>query len=288
MTKRADESSALESAMSGLREQPTEDGCASSRSVRRHGAFTLIELLVVISLVAVLLAILVPVVGTARSSARRTACMSNLRQVGMAIHAYAGDYDNSIPIGPVAPPFLSPMDFYPSTGAPTSLISLHTGAPVALGLLLHGHLAQQPQALFCPDADQRVSAQDELANVGVRQAQCSYYYRHASVTRLFDSSTDPAPKRIALSNLGRNRNGRPIRALAVDTQFLCPDDLAQFNVRPRTHHLQKVVHLLFSDGGVASCRNADGRFTVDVLSHSQVPKAFSKILEVLEQGDEER
>lgn len=277
-----------ESPMSGRQVPPRQEDRTSCRPVRFHSAFTLIELLVVISLVAILLAILVPVLGSARAAARRTACMSNLRQVGIAIHAYAEDYDNSIPIGPIAPPFLSPMDFYPSTGAPTSLISLHTGAPVALGLLLHGYLAQESKALFCPDPDQRVSVDDELANVGIRQAQCSYYYRHASVTRLFDSSTDPPPKRIALSNLGRNRNGRLIRALAVDTQFLCPADLAQFNVNPRTHHRQKFVQMLFSDGGVASYRNTDGRFTVDVLNHSEVPKAFSKILEVLEKGDEER
>ena len=263
-------------------------GCRLSYCVHRCDAFTLIELLVVISLVAVLLALLVPALSSARASARRAACMSNLRQIGIAIHAYAGDYDNSIPVGPIAPPFLSPMDFYPSTGAPTSLISLRTGAPVALGLLLRGYLAQEAKALFCPDPDQQVSADDELANVGIRQAQCSYYYRHASVTRLFDSSTDPPPKRITLSDLGRNRNGRPIRALALDTQFLCPPDLAQFDVKPRTHHRQKFVHVLSSDGGVTSCRNTDGRFTVDVLNHSEVPKAFSKILEVLEEADEER
>ncbi len=253
-----------------------------------QSGFTLVELLVVIAIIAVLMGVLIPALSLARSSARKIACLSNLRQIGVAINAYAGDYDNSIPIGPVAPPFLSPMDFYPSTGAPTSLISLRNGTPVALGLLLRGYLAQESKVLFCPDPDQRISADDELANVGVRQAQCSYYYRHASVTRLFDSSSDPPPKRIALSNLGRNRNNRSIRALAIDTQFLCPADLAQFTVTPRTHHAQKFVQMLFSDGGVTSCRNTDGRFTVDVLSHSQVPKAFDKILEVMEKADEER
>ncbi|MBP8302940.1 MAG: type II secretion system protein [Phycisphaerae bacterium] len=268
--------------------QPVRGGSGLRHWVRRPRAFTLIELLVVIGTVAILLAILVPALGAARSSARRTACMANLRQIGIAIHAYAGDYDNSIPIGPKAPPFLSPSDFYPSTGAPTSLVSLSTGAPVAMGLLLRSHLSQQPRALFCPDADQRVSADDELAKVGNRQAQCSYYYRHASATRLFDNPAEPVVARISLSNLGRNRNGRPVRALAIDTQFLCPADLAEFNVRPRTHHRRKVANLLFSDGGVTSCRNTDGRFTVDLLDYNQVRKAFDKILEVLEKADEER
>lgn len=263
-------------------------GCALSSGGCRYRAFTLVELLVVISAVAILLALLTPALGLARASARRTACMSNLRQMGIAIHSYAGEYDNSIPVGPVAPPFLSPSDFYPSTGAPTSLISLSSGAPVGLGLLLRGHLSQQPKVLFCPDSDQHVCADDELANVGIRQAQCSYYYRHASVTRMFDSPTEPPQRRIPLSSLGRNRNGRPIRALAVDTQFLCPADLAQFNVKPHTHHHQKVADVLFSDGGVASCLNTDGRFTVDLLDYNQVRKAFDRILGVLERGDEER
>ncbi|OHB59921.1 MAG: hypothetical protein A2167_00425 [Planctomycetes bacterium RBG_13_46_10] len=214
--------------------------------------------------------------------------MSNLRQIGIAIHSYADEYDNSIPIGPIAPPFLSPADFYPSTGAPTSLISLRSGEPVGLGLLLRSHLSEQSRILFCPGPDQRVSAVEELANVGKRQAQCSYYYRHASVTRLFDNPSEPPAKRITLDNLGRNRNGHPIRALAVDTQFLCPDDLAQFNVKPRTHHRQKVTNILFSDGGITSCLNTDGRFTVDLLDYSQIRSAFSKILSVLERADEEQ
>jgi prepilin-type N-terminal cleavage/methylation domain-containing protein len=260
----------------------------ANHGVRVRDGFTLVELLMVIAIVAILMALLVPVLGSARASARRAACMANLRQTGVAIHSYASDYDNSIPIGPKAPPFLSPADFYPSTGAATSLISLRTGDPVGLGLLLRRYLAQQPRVLFCPGSDQRVSAQDELANVGVRQAQCSYYYRHASVTRLFDSASDPAPTRIALSSLGHNRQGHQIRALAMDTQFLCPASLASFNVRPHTHHLQKAVNVLFSDGGVASSLNTDGRFTVDLRDYSQVRDAFNRILEVLEQGDQER
>ena len=255
---------------------------------RRRSAFTLVELLVVIGIVAVLMGILIPALTSARASARKMACMSNLSQIGMAIHLYSVEYNDSIPIGPTAPPFLSPADFYPSTGAPTSLVSLRNGKPVGLGLLLRDHLSQQPKVLFCPDPDQYVSVDTELANVGIRQAQCSYYYRHASVTRLFDSPTDPPPHHVALTNLGQNRNGRPVRALAVDTQFLCPSDLAEFNVKPRTHHRKRFANILFSDGHVVSCPNTDGRFTVDLRDYTQIRDAFNKILEVLERGDEEQ
>ena len=78
-----------------------------------------------------------------------------------------------------------------------------------------------------------------------------------------------------------------MRALAVDTQFLCSSDLADFNVKPHTHHRQKLVNILFSDSHVTSCLNADARFTVDLREYSEIRNAFSKILDVLEQADEE-
>ncbi len=58
-----------------------------------HLGFTLIELLVVIGIIAILAAILFPVFAQAREKARQTACMSNLRQVGLATLQYAQDYD---------------------------------------------------------------------------------------------------------------------------------------------------------------------------------------------------
>ncbi|MBI3910086.1 MAG: DUF1559 domain-containing protein [Armatimonadetes bacterium] len=56
-------------------------------------AFTLIEVLVVIAVIAILAAIVFPVFATARESARRTSCASNLRQLGMATQLYVQDYD---------------------------------------------------------------------------------------------------------------------------------------------------------------------------------------------------
>ena len=67
------------------------------RPGRRTFGFTLIELLVVIVIIAILAAILFPVFAKARESARKTQCISNTRQFGMAIMQYVQDYDESFP-----------------------------------------------------------------------------------------------------------------------------------------------------------------------------------------------
>ncbi|HZT41574.1 MAG TPA: DUF1559 domain-containing protein [Chthonomonadaceae bacterium] len=72
----------------------------SSRFTQRHtrqSGFTLIELLVVIAIIAILAAILFPVFAQAREKARQAACITNSRQLGLAIDMYTQDYDERLP-----------------------------------------------------------------------------------------------------------------------------------------------------------------------------------------------
>jgi len=65
--------------------------------MRKNRGFTLIELLVVIAIIAILAAILFPVFARAREAARKTTCLSNVKQLALAVLMYANDYDEVLP-----------------------------------------------------------------------------------------------------------------------------------------------------------------------------------------------
>ncbi len=253
---------------------------ARPRLLRR--AFTLIELVVVIVIVVVLMALAVSGFGRVLNRGRAAACIGNLQEIGAGIGAYAADNDNLLPFGPQAAAFGMSGNLYTSTGAPTSLITLTDGSNVGLGLTLP--YLKQPKVFFCPGADQPVDVAAALADVGKKQVQSCYYYRHAGNTAITDiGGKGVVPPRFGA--LGDDRLGQPIRAIVMDTQFLCVDGLRGFGVVPRTHHNKLVSNVLYTDGHVAEFRDLRGALNVDITDGSNIYRSYDLILRTFEAVD---
>jgi prepilin-type N-terminal cleavage/methylation domain-containing protein len=81
-------------------------------SVKSTKAFTLIELLVVITIIAILAALLLPVVNRAKARSQQTTCLQHLRQVNLAVLLYADDHSDAWPVVPNPNPYPNGVGAY--------------------------------------------------------------------------------------------------------------------------------------------------------------------------------
>ncbi|MDB5297757.1 MAG: hypothetical protein JWO31_3740 [Phycisphaerales bacterium] len=107
----------------------------------RPRGFTLVELLVVIGIIALLISILLPAMSRAREEAKATQCLSNLRQLGMALQSYANDNKDKVPVGYWSG---QPWNGY-------ALVAPGYKTYTLMGLLVEtGYTRAAPQAYYCP------------------------------------------------------------------------------------------------------------------------------------------
>ncbi len=107
--------------------------------------FTLIELLVAIAIIAVLIAILLPALSSARESAKRTACLANFRQIGIASQMYASDYNEWLPF---TTPWQSVWTYTWNSGWGYLGRKHYTGY-ITFGLLWSGHYIKDGNIFTC-------------------------------------------------------------------------------------------------------------------------------------------
>ncbi len=253
--------------------------------------FTLIELLVVITIIALLVGILLPVLAQARDSVIGVTCLANQSQLVTAVHAHAADNKDLIPYGPEERDgglSSGADDLYIINGMTTSLISDKFGTPTGAGLMIDSYLLEMPEALFCPGVDQDASIKDALDRFGNRTSISSYLYRHASND--FDDLIEfqrfgtPMNVRPRLHDMGLNRQGEDVRALFVDNNFILESSSFFYDAFHRSNHGERYVNISYVDGHAEQRNNASGEYSTNVIGVNLIT-AIEKMLDVMESAD---
>lgn len=239
---------------------------------RRTPAFTLIELLVVVAIISMLLAVLMPSLSSARARTRRTVCLSNLREIGVAIRGYSLQYRDAIPRGPS-----DSIPYYPPQGWDQwATNQLWFGEPLnieqGLGVLLRTEMPQ-PRVLFCPD-DNSSDPEEELEKIeqgSPEDVYCSYYYRQRDQTT-----------RDRLDSLGRNDLGLDARALVLDANSLGDESMGMY----RTNHEERTVNILYLDGHAQAVENPEHVLSLRAEDYYGFPVSVEKRLnEIMQAAD---
>ena len=216
----------------------------------RLRGFTLVELLVVIGIIALLISILLPAMARAREQAKRTQCLSNLRQVHALFALYAHDNRDQVPIGYRATPAFATKQLNSmvwSTSGP--------GNFVLFGKLMPAGLMGDGRAFFCPSENNERFQYDTPANPwppgpgGDPTKLVFSGYGCRPAVPLPDDFAN-LPPGVTLPKLSQMKRyaGPPPAGLGAASRVAILADLANSSTRLDTRH-ERGVNVLYADGG---------------------------------------
>ncbi len=212
-----------------------------------HTGFTLVELLVVIAIIALLIGILIPSLGKARSIAKRLACTGNLRQIHLAMDMYAGANDNAYPC--MQDP-ISTEPFY--------WLWMGRGWRKPLEPYLGGALdVNNPSVLLCP-ADRTDPQQYESTSYAYSMA---FYHSPEQIDAMNatrDTYTNPQPSLAQKSSNVTHPSGKILIGEWFSNHYPVDEEKGWWN-------WNGCRNFLFADGQIRFLKTADMRPARDGL-----------------------
>ena len=233
-------------------------------------AFTLIELLVVIAIIAILAAILLPVLDKTRARSQWASCVNNLKQFGAAMFIYAGDNADKIPGAEYNPQNIPTKGGYITfliysgngvTGQPVNSIAT---PPTNHGLLYTTGIMPNGHSFYCPSMNTKMSAQVQFVFEGYTTASGSWpAYSPAfqttgtRITARIRSSYGYYPESSQLVDPANATSGYiPAKTTAQlsATKPVLSDVIYEWTQIPhRTGNVPKAINVVWGDGHASSC-----------------------------------
>jgi prepilin-type N-terminal cleavage/methylation domain-containing protein/prepilin-type processing-associated H-X9-DG protein len=238
--------------------------------------FTLIELLVVMSIIALLIAILLPALAAARRSAAVIQCLSNEHQLAVGLVAHATERKDRLPVGPesLADAGTNQLFIAPgSPAAPPGDDDQYTG----LGVLLEGGYLTDNRATLCPAASNTGLVNANLDNLKAlaKDAYANYTYRQRDQTT-----------RDRIDDLGQNELGHDARALVLDLNQFAPAGVAGPDPVVNVNHDGVDVNILYLDGHAVTVSNRGQQFDAREADYAAgLPGLLRRIDQILVSSD---
>ncbi len=236
-----------------------------------YRGFTLMELLITLGIIALLIAVLLPAVSLARDSAKVSLCLTNQRQMALAVTMYANENKRAIPVGPSVgtdPDVVTPAGLHWSDTASTK-IWVYNGVSTprernAIGMILTSAYVPDPKIVFCPGDDDPGDRLEEMKKFAVdssltdtspaADAYSSYFYRQLhGLTRGTVGSV-----RNNIDELGFTKpttaflGGLKFQTLGWDRQSILSSGT-------RTNHKNNTINVMYFDGHAKNYPNFGDR-----------------------------